>query len=169
MSLCVPKGSAELGPSAWELLPLLQYQLCERSAHTGDGGGKPRGRGRRPCGWAGAVLSLLQRVTQIRPGTSLLLQCKLFPGSWRLGWLSLLPRTEARGRGAGGCVLIPSLFPSTGVGAEEVEAGCWVLGAGCTACSTSRLSQALPSTCTAGHQSCWTDDQVMCCLHRRLS
>lgn len=64
-------------------------------------------------------------------------------------------------------VLPPPPPPSKGVAKEEeVE---WVLGSGCTACNTSGLSQALLSICTAGYQAHWTDDQLMCYLHRRFS
>lgn len=134
----------------------------------GGGAAQARGRGRRPCGWAGTAPSLLSESDSdplLAPARSGSASCSF--GSWRLGWLFTSPPGLRPGRrGAGVCVPAPFPPPSTGVGEEEVG---WVLGSGCIVCGTSRLSQVLPSTDTAGYQACCTDDQVMCYLHRRLS
>lgn len=92
----------------------------------------------------------------LAPACSGSASCSQAPGDWAGSHFSPGLR-PGRVRGAGGCVLTPSLFFSIGVGVVGVEVGCWVLGA--LPCSISRLSQALPSTCTAGHHSCWTDDR----------
>lgn len=103
--------------------PTVVSVVLERSAHMGGGGGKERGRGRRPCGWAGTVPYLLSESDSdpfLAPACSGSASCSF--GSWRLGWL-FSPRTEAREEGC----WCPS--PSTGVGEKEVEIGCWVLSA----------------------------------------
>lgn len=64
----------------------------------------------------------------LAPACSGSASCSQAPGDWAGSHFSPGLR-PGRVRGAGGCVLTPSLFPSTGVGVEDVEAGCWVLGA----------------------------------------
>lgn len=89
-----------------------------------SGGGKARGRGRRPCGWAGTVPYLLSESDSdpfLAPACSGSASCSF--GSWRLGWLFTSPLGLRPGRrGAGVCV--PTLSSSPSTGEEEVEIGC---------------------------------------------
>lgn len=123
---------AELEPSALELcVPCYGVIVLERSAHIGVGAGEARGRGRRPCGWAGTAPSLLSESDSdplLAPACSGSASCSF--GSWRLGWLfTSPPALRPRRRVLVSVLPPPPLIPAKGWERRRKWSGCWVLGA----------------------------------------